>query len=1315
MSEGTFSDVAAQLALSILQVGNVRPISTNRHNSAAFQGRRMNTQNTFSPSSSTNDRQRMIQELERKLQRQQELANEIARQRAELRRLQNSGQNVGSATQRERMRSVVKTGASSVVPNSIVARTNNQRNALNGMQTPLRTNAHRPSGPQVQQESSRSSNTNGRSSSRNRQSWRRISSAENRAHSNVNTRNRHNAQKAVSKNVVPNTRTIQKNSGFTSVNINRRNNIRNRQNSNIAPILHVKSADKVTNVHQRHSHRTAVPFRNSPKVGTNSGAVSTESRIPQNIKTINRNSIPFKTNNNALNVIRNKPNTRQASADFPRSRTSDFDKAWQKSMTNKQASMHWNVDSQGIARQQPQQINQNSRNNPQSYQQASTFNSGASKIPPVGARRHAISQSKSISDISASIAGHRLQDTGQNIIQRQATLNTVHRNGQGTFDRKQKDKDNKAIFLRYRDGILQARDQQMVKVQQSSTDERQNANLQDSMNNFVRVRNNIASQNLGNDHTNQLRRNNYPAVSVINKAGLVQGQRVQHGVSHITETAQGQVSHATGGEPLLTVVREKPSMYIPVDTLSPQQDFHSIAQVDQRSDPVVSVVVQNRPPDTSLAAGPRQFSSSIQASNRQTFITQKSNELPLVVDKSNNLPTVSLHSHSSHLGLQDTHSPSQTVQIPVVLSSTAHISNPSLQTVNSNPPLVNVVSNTLPQTLQSVTVLSEDIHTVLPSEVKSQTIKGPLESLQNSNSVPTVVQIPNNPNPSPSTTGNLPVVVQQSQVSPQILQQPASSNLHPSLPVSSQTLNQPLPAVQTVGVLPVATQNLNIPASVSSSLHSSLPVSSQTLTQSLPAVQTVGVVPAITQSSNVAPLASSFSNIQLANQLSNISPMASFLNLNQASHGLGIGGLWDGGADNIPAAFRAAGITHGSQLNSAWQNWMFGDSIDPPDPPDPVNNGTNGATTEIEIETVVYASTTSAPTTTKPPARKTLITTPAPSKTTKPNIIHSIALQLADLLGKRAEETLKNKQTKTSKPVKRLSNTSIGHVKTVEVKANKSKGKQINKKKSPISEHSQAHNLKADRKIVKVDNAIKNEPPVMFLSGKIPKANAGEQTVVDIKAGSMIKTGIDPVLAGVKVNNVKAQRIVESPLPSQQDAVTKRKVGTWKMPPADNVVQPIVKLQSNALNPLQNIFPESLLKSAVRKTLAKSVINLNTDTIKQDPKVNVKSPKPTAKMVNLINNPVSFIDNLLVNESPSPVIIPTTTPQPEPVLVTDQNVLIDPPVQAAPPQDTSAVLKSALVDILSKIRHLWTGPDGSAAVTQPPMTTTTEVTTYLFC
>ena len=1196
----------------------------------------------------------MMQDLERKLQRQQELANEIARHREELRRLRNSGPNVGFHTKGRP--SVVQTVEANNMPKG--------RASQSDIQTQRRRSD--PGGKSVRRNSRISLNKNTNSFQRgtgNRwQQWRRVSkgfiSGSSKPKVNTQTRVVSNAKLSIPS---PKTRAP---SSFIRQTI-KQSPGGNRRNSTI------NSADTTRTFNQRQNHRTAVPFRNNPGF---SMKANTAPRISQGIQRIHRNTMPYKANGN-----NNQLNTRNSASGLPFKGKSDVERGLQNNRNNNGDRMYNHRNNLFDKMKTFTNLNRNTDNslNTQSSKQTSVINSVPIKTdqylsrnsnspsetnnnhsPNIFVRPHSFHNSKA----KPSHVQHRTS------IQRK---NKIGLNNDRNVDNRQIDVDNKAIFLRYQGGTLQARDQHFVKVQ-SRTSHRQATPGSLTSGGDTNV-GRLTPHNFRNGQTQLQISNDIPLASVENKFGAVS--------SKVDSINVKQNPNVHGSNQLMQIKHpDTPQLFHPVDTLSQDLNTLPAASSDNHA---ISV-------KTSHASAVPIYSPNADANTvQQSAVPRQSSaaQLPVVVQQ----PQVSQH------GI---HQPAAPVPIQKYQTSQNFAKSPPVvQTVGAYPlPNTQIFS----RSSQNVAQTLPGVQTVMAvSPQNPQTLSGISHNLAQ-------------PKPAVQTVGNIP------QTNPQIVSS-SSQNIAQSLHVvetignihtqplpSSQNLAQSLPNVQTV--------EANRPPTLQSS-HPSIaqplpgvktggPSSAQNpqvLTKPLPAVQTLGNTPFLSNNLSPTPITAPVANIPSLNQFPNYSPMASYwqqmssglgANFGMMQPGMSLRGIWDGSSANVPPEFSALGITHGSQLSPYWQNMMFGDSIDPPDPPDPVSNATTPVNGVVEMEPVILTTTTfEPPATVKPPKKVIHTTTVATPKPTTPNIIHSIAMQLANLLGKKNGLKLGNVSPEKPEPI---------------VKPITQSGSIPAKVQKPLKEEV---GVTDETKVNVVSKA--EELPVLFLSGKAPKVRDPSQTIIDIGAAAIINTKVDPVLAGVKVDSIKAQKLAKKELVPKE---VKANINSWKKPPNQNVVQAVVNVQSQPLNPM-DLFPKDLLAKAVIANLKKPEYK-----VKKAPKVLVQSPISSNKMINVMHNPVSFIDSLLVNETPAPppttttkTTTTTTTKAPVIVVAAEPAAVIDQTIQENKPQqqDQTSIIKSALVDILSKIKHMWAGSNSSLVEALLPVTTTTTEVTFI--
>ena len=1195
----------------------------------------------------------MMQDLERKLQRQQELANEIARHREELRRLRNSGPNVGFHTKGRP--SVVQTVEANNMPKG--------RASQSDIQTQRRRSD--PGGKSVRRNSRISLNKNTNSFQRgtgNRwQQWRRVSkgfiSGSSKPKVNTQTRVVSNAKLSIPS---PKTRAP---SSFIRQTI-KQSPGGNRRNSTI------NSADTTRTFNQRQNHRTAVPFRNNPGF---SMKANTAPRISQGIQRIHRNTMPYKANGN-----NNQLNTRNSASGLPFKGKSEVERGLQKNRNNNGDSMYNHRNNLFDKMKTFTNHNRNTDNslNTQSSKQTSVINSVPIKTdqylsrnsnspsetnnnhsPNIFVRPHSFHNSKA----KPSHVQHRTS------IQRK---NEIGLNNERYVDNRQIDVDNKAIFLRYQGGTLQARDQHFVKVQSGAS------HRQEAPESLTSGGDTNVGRLIPHDFRNgQTQLNGIPQASVENKVGAVSSQ---------VESINGKQTLNVHGSNQFVQMKHPaaPQIVQPVNSLS--QDLNTL--------PAASSDYHGISVKTSHASAEPIYSSNADTNKvQQSAVPRQSSaaQLPVVVQQSQ-VSQHGIHQPAAPVPIQNYQTPQNFAKSPPVVQTVGAHPLPNAQTFSR-------YSQNVAQTLSGVQTFSA------VSPQNPQTLSGISHNLAQ-------------PKPVVQTVGNIP------QTNPQIASS-SSQNIAQPLPVvqtignvhtqplpNSQNLVQPLPNVQTVGsysskTLHSSHQSIAQPLPGVQTVGPSSAPNPQVLTKPLPAVQSLGNTPFLSNNLRPTPMAAPVANIPSLNQFPNYSPMASYwqqmpsglsANFGMMQPGMSLRGIWDGSSANVPPEFSALGITHGSQLSPYWQNMMFGDSIDPPDPPDPVSNATTPVNGVVEMEPVILTTTTFEPPATVKPTKKVIETTTAATlKPTTPNIIHSIALQLANLLGKRTGLKLGNVSPEKPKPIVKP----IIKSDSIPVKVQK-----------PLKEEFGVTGK------TKVNVLSKGEElPVLFLSGKAPKVRDPTQTIIDIGSAAIINTKVDPVLAGVKVDSIKAQKLAKKELVPKK---VKANVNSWKKTPNQNVVQAVVNVQSQPLNPM-DLFPKDLLAKAVIANLKKPEYK-----VKKAHKVLVQSPISSNKMADVMHNPVSFIDSLLVNETPVPppttTTAPTTTTTKAPVIVVaaEPKAVIGQTIPENKPkeQDQTSIIKSALVDILSKIKHMWAGSNSTLVEALLPVTTTTTTeVTILYC
>ena len=422
---------------------------------------------------------------------------------------------------------------------------------------------------------------------------------------------------------------------------------------------------------------------------------------------------------------------------------------------------------------------------------------------------------------------------------------------------------------------------------------------------------------------------------------------------------------------------------------------------------------------------------------------------------------------------------------------------------------------------------------------------------------------------------------------------------------------------------------------------------------------------------------------------------------------VGIGNMWGMGMQNPAAA------------QHMWQQLMFGgDNIDIPDPPDPPPTMMSSASTtyravsppvtgtgiigplRLEFEgeapfphttTTVATTTTTATTTTattktmkpKPKIKPKVVTKVKPKQIPKPDIINSIALKLAALLGKSNANGFSLGQNRLKAATKPKAKTKAdGHAINNQAQT-VNKIKAVPKQQSVISENAQintnfAKSLKTSGD--KVAHPQTLQLPVTFLSGKNPRQRKIAQELASTIDLNSFKPEVDPVLAGVDVKSVKAQQILAGPAIIKTDQINLKTLGTLEQFNSAHTYQPVVNVKPDSLNDITNV----LTGKDTLDGIISAGASANT---KSDQGAQVKIDKHHM-ITNIATNTVTTVSPTALNYAnvaPAPSLEAEGLPK---------------------TNDGTLVIKTAVVDLLSQIKQLWMHADIS---TQQPTTTTTQV------
>ena len=444
---------------------------------------------------------------------------------------------------------------------------------------------------------------------------------------------------------------------------------------------------------------------------------------------------------------------------------------------------------------------------------------------------------------------------------------------------------------------------------------------------------------------------------------------------------------------------------------------------------------------------------------------------------------------------------------------------------------------------------------------------------------------------------------------------------------------------------------------------------------------------------------------------------------------LGMGNMWGMGMHN-PAA-----------QAQMWQQLMLGgDSIDIPDPPDPTPTvmaptPTEMASTssvaasqqtpvsgmagppkiEVEVEgappvpTTTETTTTTTTTTTiattstvkpKPKAKPKVSAKVASNKKSNSDIINSIALKLAALLGKPQGLSLTQHNVVGAAAKVRNKVSNVVNRNTLEPKAKTMDNPVVNVVKAvPQTETVNSKTIKINTnyakpvkaKTVEIDNAQPLQLPVTFLSGKVPKKRKTVQTLVNTADLNVINPEVDPVLAGVDVKKVNAEQIGAGPEIVKTDHINLNMFGSLKDFQPTHTPQPVVDVKPDKLIDITNVL--------TGKNTLDGIVSVGSAA-------NVKSDPGTNGQVIQTNNVDPLVMDNLINTLGAKKVTTITTVSP--LVVNYQNVAPAPSVTSvnAPSKnnDTTAFIKTAVVDLLSQIKQLWTNSDLSTS-----STTTTQV------
>ena len=1314
-------------------------IHTSQTRQNSFGNRQASQQDTAF-TATLNDQQRILAELERKLQQQRELANEIARRREELLRLQNLNRN--TASQISDMRS--NTRGAVGMPNAGLGNNHNNGSAIsNNTQTLVNANFDQFSGEENRWKNHLNNNNrpgnfrhdtlvqlnrqnNEGSGGTNIDQSQRFSNSNYWRVPNADRINDQYTQSYSDNNKANNNPGMGSTHVFSNFNSNNFNNISSRvASSQVDPFYLTNANRNNTNRRQIHGHRTEVPFRNTKNAGLNIQSSGFKNHPNTHRTTFQHggyqnfnkmDNVPIQQNDNAQNRadmkfplhMQERPTHTKG---FPLRKSSHFDRIWQTNVNDRNARAKWHAHKQD-----------NTKLEPQVY--------------------HGAFQNKSPFAMSEPFIKDQTQLTSGNQNPYQSAMNSgnnVRWNGiKGN---------NSAVVLRYNNGQLRVRNDQIVKLQshpiarQSNSQQTGRGSSSHNVNNVKQLPLKPSVPYYNEQYQNSVK----PQTTVMNKPGAVHANRhigftggktdvytsradslprnsvgsvgqIQHNDfgQHMTNTnkpgaqniyTDSFVSHSNRQvQSFPQQFHQKPvsglmSKEIPSKSTKntyQEQSFVNKQAVASQPQPVLSQTELINTPNIAPLVHTRS-NGLLQDSQETNFVLNynnvhagvvQSNAGPLdplrrtsepvnVVLNNNNAPPVVVRSNilpakaSSNVAVQQTSQPGR-----VILKN----NDAPATFIRSNASPVNVVSHVgLPQTSQPVNVMLKT-NDILPTADKStshvithqstafQQISQPVNVGFNKNGLlPTAIGSnfqPVNAQHDKSFQQTIQTQISASESARQ------SGNISPN----TKAVGSQHAAVQQENQRTVTKQTNTTTADIHATV-TKLQQMLQTLHSKsqnkniLPAAQQMhGLSPVVVQSATVSPVAVQNSNILYNGVNQNNFPVVSNLQQTHAPQVFGLRQLWNGGYNQFSPAVSA----------SMWQQFMFGDSIDPPDMPDPTGTPVPG--TEVEIEGAPVTTTTTTVATTKKPTTTTkrIATTVASQKTTKSNIIHSIALKLASLLGKTGGLPMG--------PHAKISDTAMISSQTVKTKPLTDTAKKETKKsniKVTVIEKNMKHNapqnrINVDAKPSDLLNRGKpivvtvNKPPVTFLSGKPLEERKAAQTIVDVAAADILNKALDPVLAGFNVKNVIAKQIGQG--------LNSNSVGALKTVQLTQSGQQIASVQGDYLADVSKILSG--------ETVTPSVLVDNTQlapsaTIKRTPSVVNAIPLPNDK-------PNSGVNDALINK-----VYHETTPIT--TIMVDQTV--------APPQatDATSLIKSAVVDILSKIRHMWTSSD--FATTVSPTTT----------
>ena len=437
---------------------------------------------------------------------------------------------------------------------------------------------------------------------------------------------------------------------------------------------------------------------------------------------------------------------------------------------------------------------------------------------------------------------------------------------------------------------------------------------------------------------------------------------------------------------------------------------------------------------------------------------------------------------------------------------------------------------------------------------------------------------------------------------------------------------------------------------------------------------------------------------------------------------LGMGNMWGMGMHN-PAV-----------QAQMWQQLMLGgDSIDIPDPPDPtptvmaptptvmastssvaasqqtpVSGMAGPPKIEVEVEgappvpTTTETTTTTTTTTTiattstvkpKPKPKPKVAAKVASNKKSNSDIINSIALKLAALLGKPQGLSLTQHNVVGAAAKVRNKVSNVVNRNTLEPKAKTMANPVVNVVKTvPQTETVNSKTIKINTnyakpvkaKTVEIDNAQPLQLPVTFLSGKVPKKRKTVQTLVNTADLNVINPEVEPVLAGVDVKKANAEQIGAGPEIVKTDHINLNMFGSLKDFQPTHTPQPVVDVKPDKLIDITNVL--------TGKNILDGIVSVGSAA-------NVKSDPGTHGQVIQTNNVDPLVMDNLKNILDAKKVTTITTVSP--LVVNYQNVAPAPSVTSvnAPSKnnDTTAFIKTAVVDLLSQIKQLWMNSDLSTS------------------